>query len=408
MKKLLIENENDLHNICLELKNNDFLSIDTEFVHVKTFFPMLSLIQIGDKNNAIAIDMQKITNYDSINELFSNNNITFVFHAMSQDLIALNYANIVIPDKIFDTQIAGAFLGFGESISYAKLVKHFCDVELDKTARDTDWGIRPLAQIQIDYALDDVIWLHKVYGKLLKLAENENKLEWIKQEIACYTQEDRYTFTAHNAISRVKIRNHDPYILGIVSQLADLREHIAITRNISRKKMFKDDDLLYVAQKQPENHKDLKNLRMYSDKFIKMNQDEILLAIKTGLENPIHKKVYSISEQHLKEKAKMISSLIKSMLIVVSNNTNIATSTIARSDDMDKYAFDYLSALEKINNSKDNNTDMDQDTIHNYKTKYKFQTSWRYEVFGSLIDQLLNNEISLTIKDGIPKLCKIS
>jgi ribonuclease D len=56
--------------------------------------------------------------------------------------------------------------GFGEAASYETLSRKLAHAEVDKSARFTDWGRRPLSPRQLEYALADVTHLRIVYEKL--------------------------------------------------------------------------------------------------------------------------------------------------------------------------------------------------------------------------------------------------
>ena len=51
-----------------------------------------------------------------------------------------------IPAPIFDTQIAAMVCGFGEVISYDKVVSRLAGVQIDKSTRFADWARRPLSR----------------------------------------------------------------------------------------------------------------------------------------------------------------------------------------------------------------------------------------------------------------------
>ena len=53
--------------------------------------------------------------------------------------------------------------GYGESISYDRLVARITGTGIDKGSRYTDWAKRPLSDAQIAYALSDVTCLRDVY-----------------------------------------------------------------------------------------------------------------------------------------------------------------------------------------------------------------------------------------------------
>src|SRR3546814_11818689 len=79
-----------------------------------------------------------------------------VFHAARQDVEIFVHQADAVPAPLFDTQIAAMVCGFGDAVSYDRLVRSVTGVRLAKTPRFTAWGHRPLKPRQIEYALADV------------------------------------------------------------------------------------------------------------------------------------------------------------------------------------------------------------------------------------------------------------
>ncbi len=96
----------------------------------------------------------------------ANKKVVKVFHAARQDVEIFHHQAGVIPDPLFDTQIAAMVCGFGEAASYETLVRKIAKSEIDKSARFTDWSRRPLSKRQLEYALADVTHLREVYHTL--------------------------------------------------------------------------------------------------------------------------------------------------------------------------------------------------------------------------------------------------
>ena len=92
-----------------------------------------------------------------------NQDVLKVFHAGGQDLEIIHNLTGKVPYPLFDTQIAAMALGHGEQIGYSNLIESLLGHSLDKGARFTDWGRRPLDKRQIDYAIADVTHLATVF-----------------------------------------------------------------------------------------------------------------------------------------------------------------------------------------------------------------------------------------------------
>ena len=89
--------------------------------------------------------------------------IVKVLHAARQDIEIFYLQGGVLPEPLFDTQIAAMVCGFGDAASYETLARKLAHVEIDKSARFTDWSHRPLSKRQLEYALADVTHLRVIY-----------------------------------------------------------------------------------------------------------------------------------------------------------------------------------------------------------------------------------------------------
>ena len=108
-------------------------------------------------------------------------------------------------NPIFDTQIAAMVCGFGDQISYEKLVKECVGVSLDKSSRFSNWAYRPLTSEQCRYAIGDVTFLRDVYLYLkARLDENEREL-WVKEEMEKLCDTKSYFPDPSEAWRRIKL-----------------------------------------------------------------------------------------------------------------------------------------------------------------------------------------------------------
>jgi ribonuclease D len=150
----LITDSDSLKSLCERLSKSDFVAVDTEFMRENSFWPELCLIQIGNTEEAAAID-PKAEGMDMqplLDLMVDNEEVLKVFHAGGQDIEIIYNLTGKTPHPLFDTQIAAMALGLGEQVGYSNLVESLVGKTLDKGARFTDWARRPLDKRQIDYA----------------------------------------------------------------------------------------------------------------------------------------------------------------------------------------------------------------------------------------------------------------
>ncbi len=166
----LITDTKTLAAMCDRLAQGDFMTVDTEFMRENTYWPELCLVQIGNEDEAAAMDplADGIDLKPLLDLMCDNDDVLKIFHAGGQDVEIIYNLTGKTPQPIFDTQIAMMAISQSEQIGYANLVESFLGVTVDKGARFTDWGRRPLTDRQIEYAIGDVTHLAKIFPKMLE------------------------------------------------------------------------------------------------------------------------------------------------------------------------------------------------------------------------------------------------
>ena len=163
MQEQLVETPEQLEQTCDRLRGSEWLAIDTEFIREKTYYPRLCLIQVCNGEVAACIDPLQLQQLDPLLDVLYDGSTLKVLHAARQDLEIFLHDYGHLPMPVFDTQPAAALLGHGDQIGYANLVKQLLQIDLPKDQSRTDWSQRPLDEQQIRYALDDVVYLGRLY-----------------------------------------------------------------------------------------------------------------------------------------------------------------------------------------------------------------------------------------------------
>lgn len=247
---------------CESLRGEAFVTLDTEFIRERTFYPRLCLLQAASSKEAVAIDpLAEGIDLAPLFAVMQDTAILKVFHAAGQDLEIFYHLTGALPTPMFDTQIAAMACGFGESASYETLVREMVGASLDKASRFTDWAKRPLTPRQLHYALDDVIHLRKIYTLLAERLERDGRSDWVAQELAELRDLARYTPDAENAWQRLKIKSRAPEFLQALRAVAKWREEEAIRRDVPRGRVLMDDVALQIAASIPESPEELKEIR---------------------------------------------------------------------------------------------------------------------------------------------------
>ncbi len=260
---LSVTTESQLDDYCQQILANPaitWLAIDTEFVRVDTFFPELSLVQIQTCLGETAIidplaifdSSQSDKPLNSLVKLLASCNIVKVFHSARQDIEVLYQLEGVMPQAIFDTQIASVFKKHGELAGFARVIQAELNVELAKSQTRTNWHARPLSEEQIEYALDDVRYLAPLYEKYLDEL-SQPQLDAVYEDCELLLDESLYKPDPHSAGSRIKnLKGLRPKNRAIVNTLAEWRETYAIENNQPKKWVMSDDVIVHIAKRPPK------------------------------------------------------------------------------------------------------------------------------------------------------------
>ena len=179
-------------DITPEIANSfkDSIAIDTEATGLQ--IPerdKLSLIQICDvKGNVFIIQPNKI-DYKAPNlvSVLENDKILKIGHFLRFDKNALEYFLKCKVKNIFDTKIASRIVRtYTDAHGLKNLVQEFCNKSLDKRYGSSDWNkdINELSDKQLEYAANDVIYLHKIKTELEKMLLREKRTDVFEKCLA--------------------------------------------------------------------------------------------------------------------------------------------------------------------------------------------------------------------------------
>ena len=340
----IIKTTSELSKFCTYASKFDYLTVDTEFLRERTYYPKLCLIQLAipsdQEANAVLVDpLDNKLDLSPLYELFLNSNVVKVFHAARQDLEIFFHDKNIIPKPLFDTQLAAMVCGFGEQVGYETLVRSICKVNLDKSSRFTDWSLRPLTNSQKDYALADVTHLRQIY-EYLKSELKQNKREgWVQEELNILKNPETYITRPNEAWKRIKTRSNSSKFLGIVSKLAEFREKYAQQNDIPRNRVFKDDALMEIASLKPKSFDELSRSRL-------LLRDARKGRIASGILESVKAAQVSNFEEVNKEVKlaknlngnSALSEMLRVLLKAKSEELGVAAKLIAISADLDSLA----------------------------------------------------------------------
>lgn len=254
MQQHFIQDQQALNELCQQLAQSPMLAVDTEFVRTRTLYPKLGLLQVCNGDHLALIDPIVIDDLSPFWALLKDANILKVLHACSEDLEVFLTAANCKPVNLIDSQVMMSFLGHGLSIGYAAMVKHFTEIELDKSESRTDWTKRPLSEKQLNYAAADVTHLFAIFPTLLEQTKAAGWLSAAEQE-SQQMIEKKFTPIDETVLYRqVKFAwRLNPKQLNALKFLAQWRFQQAQKRDLPIGFIAKDHTILGIAQHQPKS-----------------------------------------------------------------------------------------------------------------------------------------------------------
>jgi ribonuclease D len=376
----IIDSTEQLAAFLAELEDVPYVTLDTEFLRDQTYYPRLCLIQMAAPKAGAEAIIDPLAHGMDLAPFYAfikRPQVLKVLHAARQDIEIFFLQGGVIPDPLFDTQVAAMVAGFGDSASYETLSRKLAKVEIDKSARFTDWSRRPLSKRQLEYALADVTHLRTVYEKLAATLKRTGRESWVAEDVAALQDPALYRVDPELAWKRLKPRTANKRFLAMLSQVAAWREREAQARDIPRGRVLKDEALTEIAAHPPEDPEALEKVRAVPKGFAASRLGKGLVeAIEAGRNAPPPEGIEPETRpRRRREPSAAAIDLLKTLLRLRAEAAGVAPRLIANAEDIEKLAAhedDGVAAL----------------------------SGWRAEVFGNDALMLRKGDLAIALENG--------
>jgi ribonuclease D len=376
----LITTTDELAAFCKPLADTEFITVDTEFMRERTYWPKLCLAQVAGPEDAAAIDaLADGIDLAPLDELMANPKVLKVFHAARQDLEIFHLRLNQVPGPLFDTQVAAMVCGHGEAASYESLATKLAKAKIDKSSRFTDWSRRPLSERQITYALSDVTHLRVVYEKLKRQLDKSGRFSWIAEEMAVLNDPATYRGDPELAWRRLKPRGSSPRLLAILKEVAAWRERTAQRIDIPRQRLLRDEQLLEIASHAPKTLEELAMTRGLGRGFAEGWQGrELIEAIDRARALPDSELPARERPAEQIRAPGAVVDLLRTLLRLKAEQAGVAGRLVANADELDRIAAG--------------------------KRDVPALKGWRREVFGADAVDLIEGRLALALSGEHAKL----
>jgi len=278
---VLVDTPAKLADVCERVRRAPRVGIDTEFHNERSYTAHLMVVQLAFEDGVAIVDPLALPDLRSLIDALRDSEI--VGHALSSDLRILAEDYGELPRAAFDTQMAAAFCGYGLTISLLDLVRDVAKVTLRKSQTVSDWSTRPLTEKQIDYLVDDVRYLFPLADALAAKLAERGRETWAREEMRSLVELKNYRPDARRLYLRIsgnaRMNRRE---LGLLNELAILRDSLARERNIPLKYVMPDDVIAGLVALRPKSVDELSQLRRLDSGIKKHYGAPIVEAIARG------------------------------------------------------------------------------------------------------------------------------
>ncbi|OUO32747.1 ribonuclease D [Olsenella sp. An293] len=371
---MYLSTQDQLEDFCQKIAGEKIVAVDTEFLRERTYFPKLCLVQVGAGGLTAAVDPILIEDLSPLARIFEDPTVTKVLHACGQDLEVLLDGMGCVCAPVFDTQLAAAFLGLRQQVSYGSLVESYCGVRLPKAESLTDWSRRPLDAEQLEYAEDDVRYLPGIYERMVAELARLDRLGWVSPEMDALCDPAKIRRDPSEAFLRLRRSGSlTRRQLAVAREVCAWREGVAAERDVPRKWVVSDEVVVEACKRTPGSLDRLRRIRG-TEQLSDRDARGLIDAVARGVACPAEECPRVTKHVRPSAETEGVIDLMYAVLRLVSERSGVATQLIATRDDL----LDFLQDRRRSPLSRD----------------------WRWELAGETLDRLLSGEVGLTVKAG--------
>ncbi len=270
----------EVADLASRVASSPSVALDTEFLWEKTYRPQLCLVQVAIADVEATIDPLGGADLAPLWEALVGGPLVVV-HAGAHDLDILHRASGSLPVRVADSQVAGAFLGYGEAIGYGNLVSAVLRRQVRGGEGYTDWSRRPLSAQQQEYALEDVRHLLGLWDALAADLDRRGRTAWAAEETArrfVSIGDDPEPSEAWRRVTDArKLKGRS---LAVLREVTAWREREAMHKDLARQRLVPDRVLIEVARRGPTEPGQIGELRGLHPGQVKVLAGPLIDAVR--------------------------------------------------------------------------------------------------------------------------------
>ena len=255
----------------------------------------------------------------------------------------------MLPEPLFDTQVAATLLGHTQQIGNGALDHSVCGVNLKKVDSYTDWSRRPLSDSQLEYAADDVVYLPGIYREMCAMLDARGRREWLAPDFAELSDPARYEADPRQRFRRLKrVSSLSRRQLSAAREVAAWREEEAARRDVPRKWVITDEQIVEACKREARSIDELFMVRGMREKLPTRDARTVAALLRKGLDEPQDR--WPVLDRASKSEPNVDAQLdlMEAVVRLRARENGIAMQTLASRDDLARLARGYTEEVDVL------------------------------------------------------------
>jgi ribonuclease D len=371
MPQTFISSPAEFTQLIRQLEKQPVICFDTEFISEGRFRPLLCLLQIAAGEKTALVDPLALS-MNPFWELICSGEHEIVVHACRSEMDFCLRDTGTFPPLFFDIQLAAGFAGLDYPSNLASIIKHFLNVDIPKAESRTVWNKRPLTQRQIDYAVDDVLYLEQCAAVLKKKLTENGRIKWFYEEAEGKNKILKENLTTPQWRNLPKSGQLQQRELAIARELWFWRNALADKYNVPQQRILRDDLIIELAQRKTSDQKRISAVRGLPRNDTAKIVKDISEVIQRGLDLP-ESELPPLHKARSYPQYQNLTQLLFSIAGSICKKNGISVQLAGSPNDVREYLADEVGTLP-------------QGIIP------RFKTGWRAELFGKQLENLIQGK----------------
>jgi ribonuclease D len=378
----IVTTDAQLRDLVRRLADHAHIGFDTEFVSEHTYRSQLCLLQIAAPGVLAVVDTLEVRELEPFWRLLAEPGRKTVVHAGREEMGFILHAIQARPAELFDVQVAAGLVDHDYPAGYAALVRRFLNLPTNKGETRTDWRQRPLTQAQLEYAVDDVRHLERLWRKLEDRLESLGRTAWMQEEMATWQDDVVESFVRKRWRRISGLGGLSRRELAIARELWHWRDAVAEQRDMPPRRVLRDDLLVELCKRKSADERQISAVRGMQRSDLRHILKGLSAAIGRGLDLPEDECPGGERHRAPPPQLAMLGQFLATAVAGLCRQMHLAPALVGTSSDMRDLLAHKLGYRDE---------DRDGDPL--------LASGWRQEVVGAVVDDLLAGRAALRIGD---------